>query len=313
MMAMTQHYIWVLLYQKNPGVVLIAVIPQHCNALHVSMLKPQPDFQQILLRDHRQRTTFWNKTACSRAIVYRPTIISLLFLVDSHTHLVANKMVIPVAIYLWIMQVEKYSTFPNIPTLLQRLLKVHFGWRQWFRKKVFVSKHITPTMAFLLHLSPKTIVRSIIRSILLVGLALNTRTELLKETLRQLPMGMCQHASLGNPLALTCQLNLLASSNWLCGMGVQQTSKYGIWHSSKWNLVRCPLSTHRAILFACLWVPSLCTQRVSSRWKENAKMESLCMSWAITGFLRSAFLSGSFSPQRCNRSYFPSIPRNFWW
>jgi hypothetical protein len=42
---------------------------------------------------------------------------------------------------------------------------------------------------FLLHLSSKTIVRSIIRSILLVGLALNTRTELLKETLRQLPNG----------------------------------------------------------------------------------------------------------------------------
>jgi hypothetical protein len=98
-------------------------------------------------------------------------------------------MVIPVAVYLWIVQVEKYSIFPNIPTLLWRLSKVHFGWRQWLRKKVFISKHITPLMAFLLHLSSKTIVRSRIRSILLVGLTLNTRTELLKETLRQLPNG----------------------------------------------------------------------------------------------------------------------------
>jgi hypothetical protein len=58
MMATTQHYIQVLLYQQKRGVVLIAVIPQHCNVLHVSMQKPQPDLQQILLRDHRQRTTF---------------------------------------------------------------------------------------------------------------------------------------------------------------------------------------------------------------------------------------------------------------
>jgi hypothetical protein len=69
--------------------------------------------------------------------------------------LVANKMVIPVAVYLWIMQVGKYSTFPNIPTLLWRLSKVHFGWRQWLRKKVFVSKHITPTMAFFVFASPE--------------------------------------------------------------------------------------------------------------------------------------------------------------
>ncbi len=58
-------------------------------------------------------------------------------------------MIIPVAVYLWIMQVENFSTFPNIPTLLWRLSKVHFGWRQWLRKKVFGSKDITPTMAFL--------------------------------------------------------------------------------------------------------------------------------------------------------------------
>jgi hypothetical protein len=63
------------------------------------------------------------------------------------------------------------------------------------------------------------------------------------------------------------------------------------------NLVRCLLSTHQAILFTCLWVPSLCTQRITSRWKENTKMESLHTSWSIPGFLRSAFLSGSFSPQ----------------
>ncbi len=154
---------------------------------------------EIIAKEQHSET----KTTCIRAIVYRPTIISLQFLVDSHTHLVTNEMVIPVAVYLWIMQVEKYSTFPNIPTLLWRLSKVHFGWRQWLRKKVFVSKHITPTMAFSLHLSSKTIVRSIIRSILLVGLALNTRTEFLKETLRQLPNGHVPTCFTWQPIGLT--------------------------------------------------------------------------------------------------------------
>jgi hypothetical protein len=39
MMAMTQHYIWVLSYQQKWVVVLIAVLPQHCDVLRVSMQK----------------------------------------------------------------------------------------------------------------------------------------------------------------------------------------------------------------------------------------------------------------------------------
>jgi hypothetical protein len=128
MMTRTQSYIWVLSYQQKWEVVVIAVLP-HCNVLRVSMQKPQPDLQQILLQDHCQRTTFSNTTICSQAIVYRLTITSLLFLVDSHTPMVEKEMVIPVAVYSWIMQVEKYSTFPNILTLLWRLSKAHFGWR----------------------------------------------------------------------------------------------------------------------------------------------------------------------------------------
>jgi hypothetical protein len=90
---------------------------------------------------------------------------------------------------LWIMQVEKYSTFPNIPTLLWRLSKVHFRWRQWLRKKVFVSKHITRTMAFLLQLNSSNIVHCSIRITLSVVLGLNTRTALTNATLKQLRNG----------------------------------------------------------------------------------------------------------------------------
>jgi hypothetical protein len=125
-------------------------------------------------------------------------------------------------------------------------------------------------------------------------------------------MGACQHASRRDPLAPTCQLKILAAGNQLCCMGFQQTSKYGIRHSSKWNLVRCALSKLRTIAHTCLWMPSVCTWSVPAGWKETPKMEPSCTSWSIPWFLRLTFLSSSFGPQRHDRTYISAFPRDFW-
>ena len=101
-----------------------------------------------------------------------------------------NKLAIHGVAYLLIMQVARYSTFPNIQPMFWKLSELHFVWRRWLRKKGSKSKNITPPMAYFLPTSSKSIVYVKVRSILLVVLGPSVRTGLLNAISKQLRNGL---------------------------------------------------------------------------------------------------------------------------
>jgi hypothetical protein len=153
------------------------------------MQKPQQYLLKILLQDRHSRNKSSNKTISSLAIAYQPTIIFLPSLVKSHTRLENNEGVIYVVAYLLITQVVRFSTFPNIQPMLLKLSKIPFNWKHWLWKKDSRSRNITPTTESFLQLNSKSTARDNIKSIRLVALGQNTRTELPKEILKWLRNG----------------------------------------------------------------------------------------------------------------------------
>ncbi len=171
--------------------------------LHVSTQSPPQDLLTILLQDHHLRNKFSNKTISSLAFAYQPTIILLPSLVDSHTRLAKNKVVIHVIACLLITQVVKFSTFPNIQPLFLKLSRIHFDWKHWLWKKDSRSRNITWTMGSFLQMNSKSTAQDNIKRACLVALGQNTRTGLPKGTLNSCAVGHVathwpQHANTKN-------------------------------------------------------------------------------------------------------------------
>jgi hypothetical protein len=154
-------------------------------------------------------------------------------LVESHTHLEKNKVVIHVVAYLLITQVVRFSTFSNIQPMLLKLSKIPFDWKRWLWKKDSRSRNITSTTESFLQLNSKSTAHNNIKSTRLVALGQNTRTNGIAEknikTIAQWVRANMLHVETHWPQHANLKYWLQAVDY----AGFQQTSKYGIRHSSK--------------------------------------------------------------------------------